>query len=174
MEDEHDRLLRVAAFERLRDLGRRHDDLVPLQVLQQGFVFAGRRMSFGSFFSGIYRPKELHGPAALSLVTAPPKSGKPAPYEDTYDEIAGRFSYRFRDAGTPSPRALAQAEADNRKLIEAHRRAVPVAYFRGIAPSQYTPLAPVFVTGIDLQARTAELEVGLPLADTTPGRTRER
>jgi putative restriction endonuclease len=161
-------MLRVAAFDRVRDLSRRYDDLVPLDVLQRGFTFDGRRISFGSFMSGIYRPKELHGPAALSLVTAPPKVGKPAPYEDTFDETSGRFSYRFRDPGSASARALAQAHADNVKLIEAHRLGVPVAYFRGIAPSQYTPLAPVFVTAIDTAARTAALEVGLPLADTTP------
>lgn len=168
MEDEHDRLLRQAAFDRIRELGRRYDDLVPLDALKDGFTSSGRRISFGSFFSGIYRPKELHGPAALALVTAPPKAGKPAPYEDTYDELTGRFSYRFRDAGSNSLRALAQAEADNLKLTEAHRLGVPLVYFRGIAPGQYTPVAPAFVTAIDASTRTASLEMGLPLADTTP------
>ena len=85
-------MLRRAAFDRVRDLARRHDDLVPLDRLQAGFEFGGRRISFGSFFSGIYRPKEMHGPAALALVTAPPKRGKPAPYEDTFDEVTGVFS----------------------------------------------------------------------------------
>lgn len=168
MEDEHDRLLRQAAFDRVRELSRRYDDLVPLHALRDKFIFAGRRISFGSFFSGIYRPKELHGPAALALVTAPPKSGKAAPYEDTFDEGSGRLTYRFRDPGSNSARALAQAESDNQSLIEAHRRVVPLIYFRGIAPSQYTPLEPVFVTEIDLTTRTAALEVGLPIADTTP------
>ncbi len=168
VEDEHDQLLRTAAFDRVRDLSRRYNDLVPLDVLREGFSFAGRRISFGSFFSGIYRPRELHGRAALALVTAPPKSGKPAPYEDTFDEASGRLTYRFRDPGSASVRAIAQAESDNQTLIEAHRQGVPVVYFRGIAPSQYTPLAPVFVTGIDVTSRTAELAVGLPIADTTP------
>ena len=167
MEDEHDRALRQAAFERARDLSRRYDDLVPLEVLKAGFTFDGQRISFGSFFSGIYRPKELHGQAALALVTAPPKDGKPPPYEDTYDEGSGRFSYRFRDAGSASLRALAQADADNFKLVEAHRLGVPLVYFRGIAPGQYTPLAPAFVTEVDVQARTASIELGLPVADTT-------
>jgi putative restriction endonuclease len=167
VEDEHDRLLRHAAFERARDLAWRYDGPVPLAALKAGFTFSGRRISFGSFFSGIYRAKELHGPAALAIVTAPPASGKPPPYEDTYDETSGRFTYRFREAGSDSARALAQAESDNRTLIEAHRRSVPLIYFRGIAPSQYTPLAPTFITGIDMAARLAELEMGLPIADTT-------
>ena len=161
-------MLRRAAFDRVRELARRHDDLVPLDTLQQGFEFGGRRISFGSFFSGIYRPKEMHGPAALALVTAPPKRGRPAPYEDTYDAVNGMFSYRFRDAGTDSARAMAQAHADNHKLREAHRLMVPLVYFRGIAPGEYTPLAPVFVSSIDVRSRTASLEVGLPVADTTP------
>jgi putative restriction endonuclease len=168
VEDEHDRLLRLAAFDRVRELSRRYTDLVPLGVLKGGFQFNGQRISFGSFYSGIFRPAQLHGPAALALVTAPPKSGKPAPYEDTYDEARGRFTYRFRDARSDSSGALVQAEADNLKLTEAHRLGVPVVYFRGIAPSQYTPLAPVFVTAIDRSSRTAALEVGLPMADTTP------
>lgn len=168
MEDEHDRLLRVAAFERARELSRRFDDLVPLEAFREGFTFNGARISFGSFFNGIFRPKVMHGPAALALVTAPPKDGRPAPYEDTFDEESGRFTYRFRAAGSESARALLQAEADNRTLIEAHERSLPLLYFRGIAPGQYTPLAPVFVTSIDAAARLASLEVGLPLADTSP------
>jgi putative restriction endonuclease len=167
VEDEHDRNLRLAAFDHARELSRRYSDLVPLDVLKAGFSFEGRRISFGSFYSGIFRPKELHGPSALALVTAPPDAGKPAPYEDTYDETSGRFTYRFRDARSSTVRAVVQAESDNRTLIEAHERTVPVIYFRGIAPSQYTPIAPVFVTSIDLTSRTAGLEVGLPLADTT-------
>lgn len=168
MEDEHDRALRQAAFDCVRELSRRYDDLVPLAVLQAGFTFGDRRVSFGSFYSGIYRPKEMHGSAALALVTAPPKDGKPAPYEDTYDASSGRFSYRFRVAGSSSMRALAQADADNLKLMEAHRLGVPLVYFRGIAPGQYTPLAPAFVTEVDVAARTASIELGLPIADTTP------
>jgi putative restriction endonuclease len=159
--------LRKAAFERARELSRRYTDLVPLPALQEGFAFDGRFVSFGSFFSGIFRPKEMHGPAALAVVTAPPKTGKPAPYEDTYDEATGRFTYRFRDASRASVAATTQAAADNAKLIAAHEQTVPVIYFRGIAPGQYTPIAPVFVTAIDRPTRTAALEVGLPVADTT-------
>ncbi len=65
MEDEHDRLLRLAAFDRARELSRRYTDLVPLDILKEGFAFDGRRISFGSFYSGIFRPKELHGPSGL-------------------------------------------------------------------------------------------------------------
>ncbi|MGO9753287.1 MAG: HNH endonuclease [Solirubrobacteraceae bacterium] len=136
-------------------------------ALRAGFQFRGRRVSFGSFFSGIFRPKEMSGPAALSLVTTAPKVGRPAPYEDEFDEAAGRFTYRFRDPHGSSAAAARQAEADNRALVAAHELSVPVIYFRGIAPGQYAIVAPAFVMSVDRSRRLVELEAGLPLADTT-------
>jgi putative restriction endonuclease len=102
------------------------------------------------------------------LVTTPPKVGRPAPYEDTFDEATGRFTYRFRDPQGPSIAAARAAESDNRTLIAAHDLAVPLIYFRGIASGQYAALAPVFVTSVDRSARLVESEAGLPTVDMTP------
>ncbi len=168
MGDQRDIELRNAALEHVRELQRRYDDLVPLRALAEGFRFRGRRVSFGSFYSGIFRPKELEGPAALCLVTAPPKSGQPAPYDDEFDEEADRFTYRFRAANTPTPAARLQAAADNRALLAAHELAVPLIYFRGIVPGQYAVIAPAFVIAVDDRAELVELQAGLPIADTTP------
>jgi len=165
--DDRDLELRAAAAERVCELQRRYDGLVPVEVLRQGFPFHGRRVSFGSFYSGIFRPKEMTGPAALALVTAPPKEGRPAPYEDAFDEQTGRFTYRFRDPQGPSAAAARAAEADNRALLAAHDLVVPLVYFRGIAPGQYAIVAPVFVTAVDRLARLVEMEAGLPV-DMTP------
>jgi len=168
MADPRDVELRNAALERVRELQRHYDDLVPVRALADGFRFRDRRVSFGSFYSGIFRPKELEGPAALCLVTAPPKSGQPAPYDDEFDESTDRFTYRFRAARTPSPAARLQAASDNRALVAAHELAVPLIYFRGIAPSQYAVVAPAFVVTVDAHAELVELQAGLPIADTTP------
>ena len=168
MAPEHDHELRVAAIERARELQQRFDDIVPLAVLREGFIFRGQRISFGSFFSGIFRPRELTGPAALALVTAPPKVGRPAPYEDEFDEATGRFTYRFRDPRTDTPAAARQAEADNRAMLAAHELGVPLIYFRGVGPSQYAVVAPVFITAVNPLDRMVEFEAALPLADTTP------
>jgi len=165
--DERDIALRQSALERVRELQRRYDDLVPLAALQEGFRHAGERVSFGSFYSGIFRPRQMRGPAALCLVTAPPKQNRPAPYEDEFDEDAGRFTYRFRDPASATPAAAVQAEADNRALVAAHRLAVPLIYFRGIAPGQYAIVAPVFVVHVDLAQRLVGFEAALPVADTT-------
>ncbi len=138
---------------------------MPLTALRRGFDHRGRRVSFGSFYSGIFRPAEMTGPAALSLVTAAPKVGRPPPYEDTYDETTGRFTYRFRDPQSPTRSAARQAEADNRALVAAHELAVPVIYFRGIAAGQYAAVAPAFIVAVDRERRLVQFEAGLPVAD---------
>jgi hypothetical protein len=64
--DQRDLELREAAMLRVRELQRRYTDVVPVGALREGFTVHGRRVSFGSFYSGIFRPKEKSGPAALS------------------------------------------------------------------------------------------------------------
>jgi putative restriction endonuclease len=167
MSDERDMELRTAAALRIRELQRRYDDLVPLEALREGFTFDGERVSFGSFMSGIFRPKQMRGPAALAVVTAAPKIGRPAPYEDAFDQASGRFTYRFRDPQSDSPSSHLHAEADNRALVAAHELGVPLIYFRGIAPSQYAVVAPVFIMAVDAKRRLVEMEAGLPVADMT-------
>jgi hypothetical protein len=167
MPDDRDRDLRAAAAQRVRELQRHYDDLVPVEALRHGFSFRGRRVSFGSFYSGIFRP-EMTGPAVLSLVTAAPKQGRPAPYEDAFDKQTGRFTYRFRDPQGPAAAAARAAEADHRALLAAHDLAVPVIDFRGIAAGQYAIVAPVFVAAVDPVARLIEMESGLPIADSSP------
>ncbi len=122
------------ALGHVRELQRRYDDLVPVLALRDGFQFHGQRVSFGSFFSAIFRPKETTGPAALALVTTAPTAGRPAPYEDEFDGAAGRSTYRLRDPQGATQAALRQADPDNRALIAVHEVAVPAIYFRGIAP----------------------------------------
>jgi hypothetical protein len=42
-------------------------------------------------------------------------------------------------------------------------------YFRGLAPSQYLVVAPMFVTADDPATRTVVLQPGLPIQDMQPG-----
>src|SRR3712207_8225222 len=97
--------LRQRALEHIRGLSRRYDDVVPVDVLRAGFDTPRGRISYGSFYSGIYRPRQFSGPAALSLVTTPPKEHRDAPYDDEYDEATGTFTYHYRRAQADSPRA---------------------------------------------------------------------
>jgi putative restriction endonuclease len=125
-------------------------------------------VSFGSFYSGIFRPTQCRGPAALTLTTTPPKLSGGAPYDDGYDEATGSFVYHYRSPRQPTPAARRAADADNRALRAAHELAVPLIYFHGIAPGQYTAVAPIFITEDDPAQRVVRLEAALPAADTTP------
>lgn len=166
VEDASAHELRRTALAHARRLALHYDQMVPLTTLREGFMFAGDRVAFADFQSGIFKPRQLRSPAALSLFTAPPDPRKAPPYEDAYDEDAGVFTYRFRDPRSATATAVAAAERDNATLIAAHRLAVPLIYFKGVAPSQYFPIAPVLVRSIDVAKRVVSLEVGLPHADT--------
>ena len=101
--DPRDFELRRRALEHVRVLARRHNDIVPVAALREGFSTSRGRISFGSFYSGIYRPAQFDGPAALSLVTAPPKNHREAPYDDDFDAETGRFTYHYRRPQSDSP-----------------------------------------------------------------------
>ena len=167
MEPERDYEMRLVAVDRIRELSQRYDDIVPLDVLRKGFVYAGESVSFGSFFSGIFRPRQMRGPAALSLTTAPPKGTREAPYDDGLDETTNSFVYHYRTPQGPTARASAAAEADNEALKAAARLAVPLIYFHGIAPGQYSAVAPVFVTRDDPARRVVELQAAMFFGDVS-------
>ena len=168
MSDDPDFELRRAALDEVRELSRRFDDLIPVAALRAGFWFDGRRASFGSLYRGIFRPAQCRGPAALTLTTTPPKLSGAAPYDDGYDELTGSFVYHYRSPRQPTPAARRDADTDNRALRAAHELAVPLIYFHGIAPGQYTAVAPIFITEDDPVQRVVRLEAALPAADTTP------
>jgi hypothetical protein len=128
--------VRNAALEHVRELQRRYDDLVPVRALGEGFRFRGRHVSFGSFYSGIFRPKELAGPAALCLVKAPATSGRPGAIRRCIRRSHGPHHLSLRTAKTQTPAGRLQAAADNRALVAAQERCVPVIYLRAIAPRQ--------------------------------------
>jgi putative restriction endonuclease len=148
--------LRQAAVEAARQLAREYDDLVPLERLGEGFSVAGARISFGSFQRGIHRARIQRGPAALTLVTS-----FKDPYADTFDQAGALFTYAYRAGAIDQP--------DNRALRAAYELQTPLVYFRGLAPSQYLVVAPMFVTHDDPAARMVVLEPGLPIQDMQPG-----
>jgi putative restriction endonuclease len=167
MLDDPDFDLRRAGLDRVRDLSRTFDDVIPIDALRAGFRFDGHRVSFGSFYTGVFRPSLCRGPAAVSLTTTPLKLSGNAPYDDGYDEATGSLVYHYRSPRQPTATALRAAEVDNRALRAAHELTVPLIYFHGIAPGQCTAVAPVFVTEDDPARRLVRLEAALPVADTT-------
>jgi putative restriction endonuclease len=152
-----DHELRAAAHRRARELRHRFDDVVPLGALREGFEYEGRRISFGSLYKGIHRPKEMRGPAALTLTTAARVPGKFPAYYDELDTEGRAILYHYRTGSIDQP--------DNRALRAAFEAQVPLIYFRGIAPGQYMVVQPVFITANDPAERVVLMEVGLPYED---------
>jgi putative restriction endonuclease len=152
-----DHELRVAAHQQARKLGQHYDDLVPVAALRAGFEHNGERVSFGSFQKGIHRPRQMRGPAALTLMTAARVPGKKAAYEDELDIENRAIVYHYRAGSIDQP--------DNRALRAAFEMQVPLIYLHGIAPGQYMVVQPVFATRDDPIGRRVLLEVGLPVAD---------
>jgi putative restriction endonuclease len=146
--------LRQAAVERARQLTQAYDDLVPVGLLRQGFMFEGQRVSFGSFQKGIHRARAQRGPAALTLTTSVKD-----PYTDLLDDAGFTYAYR---AGPID-------QADNRALRAAYEMQTPLVYFRGLTPGQYWVVAPMFVVADDPATRTVRLVPGLPVQDMQPG-----
>jgi putative restriction endonuclease len=156
-----DLALRQAAITRAQELRTSYDDLVPLAALRGGFEFRGQRISFGSFYKGIHRPKEMKGAGALTLMTAAEKPGRARPYEDEIDEQGGAILYHYRAGALDQP--------DNRALEAAHQLQSPLIYFKGMAPGQYVVIAPVFVRVNEPASRLVLLDTGLAGIDTQPG-----
>jgi putative restriction endonuclease len=156
-----DLALRQAAITSAQELSQAYDGLVPLAALRAGFEFRGRRISYGSFYKGIHRPKEMQGPAALTLMTAAENPGKARPYDDEIDLEGGAILYHYRAGAIDQP--------DNRALEGAHDLQAPLIYFKGMAPGQYVVIAPVFVRVNDPGSRMVLLETGLQGIDTQPG-----
>jgi hypothetical protein len=126
-----DLALRQVALRHVRELATAFDDVVPLNVLREGFQFEGRRISFGSFMKGIHRAKEQEGPAALTLVTA-----LEGPYDDFDD---GRGLAQSSSFNLPLLRLPAESRISPRgTLIRVPGRPLIIARF----PDRVTAVLP--------------------------------
>jgi len=126
----HDARIRAAAFEWLTDQVLRYGDVLPRELLAQGFLFDDSRIPLVGP-QGIFKPSILGLP--LSITTTPK-----GPYNDSFGPD-GLLKYRYRGTD-PNHR-------DNQGLREAMAKRLPLVYFHGIAPGRYVAAWPVFVVG---------------------------
>jgi putative restriction endonuclease len=131
--------VRAAAFAFLAEQARLRGEwwppVLPLSVLQGGFLFDGQKVNLLFAGRGIFKPQILSMP--LSFTTRPPELDKPAPYDDTFGY--GHLVYRYQGTSATSP--------DNVGLREAMARKKPLIYFRGIVKGVYLAVWPVQVVG---------------------------
>ncbi len=99
---------------------------------------------------GIWKPRQLELP--ISITTAPPTPGRPAPYDDTFDDD-GILTYRYQGDSAANP--------DNRRLRQAMLEGKGLIYFHGISKGVYQATWPVYV----VQDRPAELAYSVIVSD---------
>ena len=152
--------LRLAAFARLSALREQKggSDLVTAAELSEGFDFEGERIRLVDLRKGIWKPRQAE--AALTLFTAPPKPGHPAPYDDDLDETTGHFIYRYErtDPDLHTNRAV-------RRAMELGR---PLIYIVGIDKGLYQALFPAYVTDDSPGDLAFRLEVDADVAIFDP------
>jgi putative restriction endonuclease len=142
--------LRLAAFARLRILRDRHGaDLAAAAELAEGFDFEGERIRLSPPRQGIWKPRQAA--AALTIVTTPPRTGRPAPYDDIVDEATGFYSYHYQGV---DPNLAA-----NRAVRRARELGRPLIYLIGLSSGLYQVVHPVYVTGESRDTHMFRVEV---------------
>ncbi|MDX1610379.1 MAG: HNH endonuclease [Halofilum sp. (in: g-proteobacteria)] len=126
---QHDTAIRKAAFDFLEEQVAYYGEVLPRQVLAEGFEWHGQRVPLVSA-QGIFKPKVL--PEIPLTITTSPNS----PYADSFAD-AHRLLYRYR--GT-DPR-----HRDNVGLRKAMHRGIPLIYFIGLTPGRYLAVWPVLI-----------------------------
>jgi putative restriction endonuclease len=135
--------IRAAAFAWLGDQVARHGDVLPRNVLEQGFQFEGQRVPLLGP-QGIFKPRVLtDGP--MSITTAPG-----GPYDDAIGPD-GLLRYRYRGDNT--------SHRDNLGLRTAMSERLPLVYFHGLVPGKYLATWPVFVVGDEPSTLTFSVAV---------------
>jgi putative restriction endonuclease len=132
-----DQRIRNAAFSFLEEQSRLHGEVLPRELLAEGFMFEGERLPLLGP-QGIFKPRLLDIP--LSITTVPPVAGHDPPYADELSPD-NLLTYRYRGTD-PSHR-------DNIGLRRAMRGRTPLIYFYGVVPGRYLATWPVFVVRDD-------------------------
>lgn len=125
---EEEQQARNAAFEHVL----RHMDPVSEVVESKhfrAFSYGGEIIHLTSQQRGIHRPKQFHLP--MSIRTAPPKSGRDAPYANDIDMTSGLLMYRYRGK---DPNAF-----DNVILRQAMETGTPLLHLYGVSSGRYIP-----------------------------------
>lgn len=139
---DEDLQVRLAAFAWLAEQVNILGDVLPRELLENGFTYKGETI-FLVGPSGIFKPRVLDLP--LSITTTPKSK-----YDDRVDEN-GRLYYRYRG---DDPNHL-----DNVGLRRLLGLKQPLIYFRGFAPGKYMAFWPVYIVGDNSAQLTFQVQV---------------
>ncbi len=124
--------IRLAAFDWLSEQVGIHGDVLPRELLREGFEFQGKRIPLVAP-QGIFKPKLLNLPLSITSTTK-------GPYDDQFGSD-GFLHYRYR--GTDI------SHRDNVGLRDALRTNTPLIYLHSILPGKYLAVWPIFIIGDD-------------------------
>ncbi len=125
-----DSAIRLAAFDWLKEQTNIHGDVLPRNILAQGFYYNNQRVTLVGP-QGIWKPKVLELPISITTIIN-------GPYNDS-DEDNGIFIYRYR-GNDPNH----YANVGLRKLMV---RKIPLIYFHQIETNRYLVTWPVYLVG---------------------------
>jgi putative restriction endonuclease len=128
-----DARIRAAAFAYLNQITARTGGWVTRAELEN-FQFEGSTLRLIAPQQGIWKPKILD--AALTVLTTYAPSPDLRPYEDDFGPD-GYFRYKWRGTNP--------LHADNQSLRRAMELGKPMAWFRGVRPSVYDAVYPVWL-----------------------------
>ncbi|NTX08077.1 HNH endonuclease [Myxococcus sp. CA040A] len=151
--------IRVAAITALQQRVRQYGEVLPWDVIDAGFTYRGETLHFANRARGIFWPRQM-SESALSIKTTVPRQGREARYDDLPSDEG--FEYKFQGEDVEG--------RDNRRLVRAMELDAPLIYFYGIEPGIYAPIWPVYISGVDLTAKSFTVASGPPGAQVqAPG-----
>lgn len=131
MEDQ----IRLAAFHWLKTQNEIHGDILPRNILENGFDFHGERITLVGP-SGIWKPRQFRiKPLSITTILN-------GPYKDALTSD-GFVSYKYRGID-PNHR-------DNVGLRLAMETKTPLIYFVNVSPGKYMTYFPAYITYDDQQ-----------------------
>ncbi len=131
-----DSRVRLAAFNWLEKQVGIYGEVLPRQILAEGFFLDGQRIPLISV-QGIFKPKVL-SEIPISITTT-----AKGPYKDRMSP-EGRLTYSYRGKDPQHP--------DNVGLRKAWQRGIPLIYFYALIPGKYFAAWPVYIIGDNPQA----------------------
>ena len=137
--------IRLATFQWLKESSILVDGVFPREILLEGFVFEGKKITLLSPRGGIWKPAAL---PEIPISIATTTSGR---YEDSEDEN-GRLLYAFM--GTDPN------HWQNKGLMRAMELQVPLVYFKSLMPGRYAAFYPAYIVGSDPKALKFTVEFG--------------
>jgi putative restriction endonuclease len=153
----HDAQLRQAAFDHVNRLAALRGGVLDSADLAGGFEFDGQRIPLINPQRGIFKPRQMEH--LLSIKTVFPRRGARVWYDDQREAHRQIYAgddvvdYQFMGTDANSP--------DNRWLLDAMQRQVPIIYFLGTSPGRYQPIIPTFIVGWHAERLRVDLAFGV-------------